>query len=98
MAHGMVAMDPAELAHWFETLAPGLVLYARQFLGQSGPAEDVVQEVFLRLAAQRQAPPQVKPWLLLAVRRASLDSLKQSRRRAARHLVAGRQRPLFELP
>jgi RNA polymerase sigma-70 factor (ECF subfamily) len=97
MARGNVAMEAAELALWFETIAPGLVLYARQIVGKSGPAEDLVQDVFLRLAAQRRTPPNVKAWLLLALRRAALDSLKQTRRRAARHLAVGLERPQFEI-
>ncbi len=91
-------MEPAQIGFWFELMAPGLVLYARQIAGGGSAAEDVVQEVFLRLAAQAQSPENVKAWLLLAVRRAALDCRKTTRRRATRDRAAGLARHMFEPP
>ena len=87
-------MEPAEIGQIFQQMAAGLVLYARQFLASAAPeaAEDVVQEVFIRLAAQPAAPPNTKAWLLLAVRRAALDAAKSNRRRTARDRRAGHTR------
>ena len=88
-------MTPADLGEWFDLMAAGLVLYARQWAGAG--AEDVVQEAFVRLAAQKKTPPNVKAWLLLTVKRAALDAAKSSRRRQARDHAAGEMRlRLFE--
>lgn len=89
-------MEPAELGFLFADMAPGLVLYARQITGPGGDAEDVVQEVFMRLADQPRMPANVKAWLLLAVRRAALDAAKKARRRANRDRRAGAARGMFE--
>jgi len=80
-------MDATETAWWFEEMGTGLVLYARQIAGES--AEDVVQEVFMRLVRQEKKPANVKAWLLLAARRQALDLIKGTRRRAVRDREAG---------
>jgi RNA polymerase sigma-70 factor, ECF subfamily len=89
-------MRPAELGYWFDEMGAGLVLYARQILGVGSGggsgAEDVVQEAFMRLAAQGTEPANVRAWLLVAVRNAALDAAKGLRRRRARDQKAGRER------
>src|SRR5688500_876238 len=76
--------DPAKLATWFEAHAAALVLYARQRVAERARAEDVVQEVFVRLMAQRAEPPNVKAWLHASVRNAAIDEARSSRRRKHR--------------
>ena len=44
--------DPSQLSGWFETHGRALVLYARQWL-DSDSAEDLVQDVFLRLTGRQ---------------------------------------------
>ncbi len=71
------------LVRWYDELGSALVLYARQ-VGDSHEAEDVVQEVFLRLMAQRSAPRDVKAWLFRAVRNEAISRGRLRRRRRLR--------------
>ncbi|HUO08171.1 MAG TPA: RNA polymerase sigma factor [Phycisphaerae bacterium] len=87
----MAAISPTQLADWFDAHAAHLVLYARQWVA-APTAEDLVQEVFLKLAAQPAAPQNVKAWLLVSLRHAALDALKTARRRHQRDQRAGEQR------
>lgn len=75
--------DDADLTRWFEAHAAALVLYARQWLGR-GPAEDAVQEVFVRLLLQPARPRNVKAWLYRAVRNEAISAWRSSRRRENR--------------
>ena len=81
-------IDPAKLALWFEAHAAVLVLYARQWLDR-GRAEDVVQEAFVRLMAQRTDPNNVRAWLHATVRNAAIDEA----RAVSRRRVSARKRP-----
>ena len=81
---GVEAMiDPADVTRWFEAHAAPLVLYARQWLA-GGLAEDAVQEVFVRLIAQRRPPDNVKAWLFRAVRNEAISHWRSSHRRDER--------------
>jgi RNA polymerase sigma-70 factor (ECF subfamily) len=80
--------DPAKLADWFEAYAAALVLYARQWLDRER-AEDVVQEVFVRLMGQRAEPPNVRAWLHASVRNAAIDESRAATRRRRREETAG---------
>ena len=73
-------IDPERIASWFESHAPALVLYARQWLARSS-AEDAVQEVFVRLMLQRQPPANPKAWLYRAVRNQAISQWRSGRRR-----------------
>ena len=84
-------MDPAKFAAWFDAHAAGLVLYARQWLDRPA-AEDVVQEVFVRLLAQDGEPPNVRAWLFLATRHAAIAAARSDRRRQARERTVAGQR------
>jgi RNA polymerase sigma-70 factor, ECF subfamily len=76
--------DASKLAAWFEAHAAPLALYARQWLGERTRAEDVVQEVFLRLMAQTTEPANVRAWLHTAVRNAAIEELRSAQRRHRR--------------
>ena len=84
--------DPAKLAQWFKEHAAPLVLYARQWVRDRGRAEDVVQEVFVRLMAERTEPPNVRAWLHASVRNAAIDAARSSSRRKQREQTAGHAR------
>lgn len=79
----MDSIEPTELSRWFDAFGPALVLYARQWL-PAEVAEDVVQDVFVRLMAQRAAPANVKAWLFRSVRNAAISQIR-SRHRSERH-------------
>jgi RNA polymerase sigma-70 factor (ECF subfamily) len=73
--------------------AAALVLYARQWCAAP---EDVVQEAFLKLVAQRWPPAQPVAWLYTVVRNAAVSAARAARRRR-RHeeTAAGRASPWF---
>jgi RNA polymerase sigma-70 factor (ECF subfamily) len=92
----MPQIDPAKLESWFDAYAGRLVLYARQWL-EAQWAEDVVQDVFIRLMAQPREPQRVGPWLFAAVRNASISAFRsESSRRNRERKVAGESQDWFE--
>jgi len=76
----MGLIDPAALSRWFDVYGAALVLYARQWLSTDA-AEDVVQEVFVRLLSQGRAPDHVKSWLFRSVRNAAIGRVRSQKRR-----------------
>jgi RNA polymerase sigma-70 factor (ECF subfamily) len=78
--------DPTKLTRWFDAYAAPLVLYARQWLrsGRARAAEDVVQEAFVKLMAQRRDPTNVKAWLHATVRNAAISESRSASRRQTR--------------
>ena len=92
----MPPIDPAKLGSWFDAYAGRLVLYARQWL-EAQWAEDVVQDVFIRLMAQIREPDNVKSWLFAAVRNAAISAFRsESSRRVRERKVAGESPDWFE--
>ena len=92
----MPPIDPAKLGSWFDAYAGRLVLYARQWL-EAQWAEDVVQDVFIRLMAQGREPENVKSWLFTSVRNAAISSYRsESSRRTRERKVAGESNEWFE--
>lgn len=71
----------------FSQLAPGLVLFARQWVQSRADAEDIVQEAFVRIW-RRQHSIQNRGLLFAAVRSISLDLLRRDARRARREATA----------
>lgn len=71
----------------FAEAAPGLVLFARQFVRSLAEAEDVVQEAFVRFW-RKQHPIQNRALLFAAVRSISLDAIRRDARRARREADA----------
>jgi DNA-directed RNA polymerase specialized sigma24 family protein len=89
----MRVMGPDELGRLVDRHAPALVLYARQWC--SAP-EDVVQEAFLKLVAQKPPPRDALAWLYCVVRRMALTaSRSEQRRRRHEGVAAGRASPWF---
>ncbi len=67
----------------FSQVAPGLLLFARQWTRSAADAEDVVQEAFVRFW-RKQHNIDNRPLLYAAVRSIALDSLRRDSRRARR--------------
>jgi len=67
----------------FSELAPGLVLFARQWVRSQADAEDVVREAFVRFW-RRDHNIDNRPLLYAAVRSAALDLIRRDGRRARR--------------
>ena len=69
----------------FSELAPGLVLFARQWVKSAADAEDVVQEAFVRFW-RRNLSIKNRALLYAAVRSAALDLIRKDSRRARREV------------
>lgn len=67
----------------FSELAPGLLLFARQWVHSVADAEDVVQEAFVRFW-RRDLSIRNRGLLYAAVRSAALDLIRRDSRRARR--------------
>lgn len=83
-------MGPEQLSRLVDDYAAALVLYTRQWCAS---AEDVVQEAFVKLAAQRPAPDNVAGWLYRVVRNAALAERRAERRRRRHESDAARRTP-----
>ena len=67
----------------FSEVAPGLLLFARQWVQSAADAEDVVQEAFVKFW-RRNHNIQNRALLYAAVRSIALDFIRRDRRRARR--------------
>jgi RNA polymerase sigma factor (sigma-70 family) len=85
-------MGPELLGRLVERHAAALVLYARQWCAAP---EDVVQEAFLKLVAQRPPPDNPVPWLYRVVRNAALGAARTERRRLRHETVAAARAPAW---
>ena len=71
----------------FSELAPGLVLFARQFVRTSADAEDIVQDAFVRFW-RKEHSIENRGLLYATVRSVALDLLRRDARRARREANA----------
>jgi RNA polymerase sigma factor (sigma-70 family) len=79
-------MDSELLGQLLDRHADALELYARQWCDTP---EDIVQEAFVKLAAQRVPPDDPAAWLFRVVRNAGINAATAARRRR-RHETAAR--------
>ena len=81
-------MDSERLGMLIDQLASALELYARQWCDEP---EDVVQEVFVKLAAQPTTPLNPAAWLFRTVRNGAINAgiAKRRRRRHEAEAAAG---------
>jgi RNA polymerase sigma-70 factor (ECF subfamily) len=90
-------IDLTQLSTLFDAHAAVLVLYARQFVADRAAAEDVVQEVLVRLIGLSAPPHDPKAWLFRAVRNEAISQARSiSRRRRREADVSSAQREWFE--
>lgn len=87
-------MDPEWLGRLIDRHADALGLYARQWC--EAP-EDVVQEAFLKLSAQRRPPADPPAWLFRVVRNGAINAGTAARRRHRHEAAAARPPAWFEL-
>jgi RNA polymerase sigma-70 factor (ECF subfamily) len=88
---GMTHSDVKRLTRIVTERAAALVLYARQWLDDSG-ADDAVQEALIALLAQRQPPRNPTAWMYRAVRNAAIDAGRAAERRRRREQSVARGR------
>jgi RNA polymerase sigma-70 factor (ECF subfamily) len=85
-------MGPELLGRLVDEHAAALVLYARQWCAT---AEDVVQDAFLKLIAQKPPPTNVVPWLYRVVRNAAVSASRAERRRRRHEAAAAERAPAW---
>jgi RNA polymerase sigma-70 factor (ECF subfamily) len=88
-------MGPDLLGRLVDEHAAALVLYARQWC--SAP-DDVVQEAFVKLVAQRVPPAQPVAWLYKVVRNAARSAARCARRRQRHEAEAAARVPTWFVP
>jgi RNA polymerase sigma-70 factor, ECF subfamily len=81
----------------FSELAPGLVLFARQFARTSADAEDIVQDAFVRFW-RKEHSIENRALLFAIVRSVALDLLRRDARRARREANASLEMEQSTLP
>jgi len=81
----LIARDERALSELIESTTPWLLGVAQRMLADSQEAEDVVQDVFVRLWQQdltgSEGDGRVVPWLLRVTRTRCIDRLRRRRRR-----------------
>jgi len=85
-------MDPDELGRLLDRHAAALELYARQWCDAP---EDVVQEAFVKLAAQVPTPAHPAAWLFRAVRNGAINASIADRRRQRHESAAADASPAW---
>jgi RNA polymerase sigma-70 factor (ECF subfamily) len=85
-------MGPELLGRLVDQHAAALVLYARQWCAAP---EDVVQEAFLKLVAQRPPPDNPAAWLYRVVRNAARSAARSARRRQRYEAAAAARAPAW---
>jgi RNA polymerase sigma-70 factor, ECF subfamily len=65
-----------EVQSLYQQHGPGLLLYACSLLGRKHAAEDVLQQVFMKLLEQNTIPEEPKPYLFRAVHNVALNSIR----------------------
>jgi DNA-directed RNA polymerase specialized sigma24 family protein len=93
----MAPIRPAQLGAWYEAFGDTMVFFVRQWL-DSGAAEEVVQDVFMRLMAGGRRPQNVRAWLFQSVRDAAPNRVRDDRRRQAREAARSGNHPAWLRP
>jgi RNA polymerase sigma factor (sigma-70 family) len=88
-------MTPERLGRLLDERAAALTLFARQWCAAP---EDVVQEAFVKLAAQRPPPNDPVAWLFQVVRNGALSAARAERRRRRHEADAAATRPAWFAP
>lgn len=83
----MPGIDIKQLSEWFESHSKAMVLFACQFVGRA-EAEDVIQDVFIRMQSQAHTPRDVKAWLYRTVKNTALNRVRSRDRRQSRETTA----------
>jgi DNA-directed RNA polymerase specialized sigma24 family protein len=65
-----------EVQSLYQQHGPGLLLYACSLLGRKHAAEDVLQQVFMKLLEQNSIPEEPRPYLFRAVHNVALNSIR----------------------
>jgi RNA polymerase sigma-70 factor (ECF subfamily) len=91
----MLGVSAALLGELLDRHGAALVLFARQFCASP---EDVVQEAFVQLARQDEAPVQPAAWLYRVVRNGALSAARGEQRRRKHEAAAAKRTSGWFLP
>jgi len=83
-------MGPEVLGRLIDEHGAALLLYARQWCAAP---EDVVQDAFVKLVTQKQAPERAVSWLYRVVRNAAVDAGRAAQRRRRHETQAAAAAP-----
>jgi RNA polymerase sigma-70 factor (ECF subfamily) len=88
------SMRVEDVQDLYQRHGPGLLLYARSLLGRKHMAEDVLQQVFMKLLEQKSIPEEPRPYLFRAVRNVALNLMRSE----SRQVDLADIEPWFEAP
>jgi len=83
-----------EVQALYQQHGPGLLLYGCSLLGRKHVAEDVLQQVFMRLLEQNTLPEDPRPYLFRAVRNAAFNVMRSE----SKQVELADIEPWFEAP
>jgi RNA polymerase sigma-70 factor (ECF subfamily) len=78
----------------YQQHGPGLLLYACSLLGRKHAAEDVLQQVFMKLLEQNTIPEDPRPYLFRAVHNVALNLVRGE----SKQIELAEIEPWFEAP
>jgi RNA polymerase sigma-70 factor (ECF subfamily) len=88
------SMRVNEVQALYQQHGPGLLLYACSLLGRKHAAEDVLQQVFMKLLEQNSIPEEPRPYLFRAVHNAALNLMRSE----SKQVELADIEPWFEAP
>jgi RNA polymerase sigma-70 factor (ECF subfamily) len=83
-----------EVQSLYQLHGPGLLLYACSLIGRKHAAEDVLQQVFMKLLEQNTIPEEPKPYLFRAVHNVALNLIRSE----TKQVELADIEPWFEAP
>ncbi len=83
-----------EVQALYQQHGPGLLLYACSLMGRKHAAEDVLQQVFMKLLEQNSIPEEPRPYLFRAVHNVALNLLRSENK----NVELADIEPWFEAP
>src|SRR5580698_7524141 len=88
------SMRIEEVQALYQQHGPALLLYARSLLGRRDVADDVLQQVFMKLLEQNSIPEETRPYLFRAIRNVALNWIRSE----SKQVDLAEIDPLFEVP
>ncbi len=87
-------MRADEVQTLYQQHGPGLLLYACSLLGRKHEAEDVLQQVFMKLLEQNMIPEDPRPYLFRSVHNVALNLIRSENKQVELAEIE----PWFEAP
>lgn len=98
----IVGRDSQALSTLYDRYGPACLALSKRVLGDASVAEDVVQELFVKVwdspQSYQPARGSVRTWLITTARSRSIDALRKQRTRHRIQERAGDDQPTYSLP